>query len=156
MTIRSVLVALAVLAAAGCSKPRIPETQIEDTPDTRAVIGVVQSYRQAMEKRDAAAVLALVAPTYFDTGGTNDPADDLDRAALEESLAKELARTEGVKLDFTVRKLEVAGDEAQVEVFYDSYYRVQTAAGLRARRDSDVHRMKLQRVEGAWKFVAGL
>ena len=73
--------ALATLAAVGCSPRRIPGTDIESTADTRAVYDVVQAYRQAMEKRDAAAVLALVAPNYYDTAGTPEPADDLDRAA---------------------------------------------------------------------------
>jgi hypothetical protein len=156
MTIRTALLALVALVAVGCSTRRIPGTEIAATPDTQAVFDVVLAYRQAMEKRDPAAVLALVAPTYFDTAGTNDPGDDLDRAALEASLTKELARAEGVKLDFTVRKIEVNGDLAEAELFYESYYRVQTPAGAVPRRDSDVHRMKLQKLDGAWKIVAGL
>jgi ketosteroid isomerase-like protein len=156
MTIRTAILALATLTALGCSARRIPGTQIADTPETRAVLDVVQSYRQAMENRDAAAVLALVSPAYFDTAGTNDPTDDLDRGALEASLAKELARADGVKLEFTIRKIEVAGDRAEAELFYESYYRVQTPSGAVPRRDSDVHRMKLQKLDGAWKIAAGL
>jgi hypothetical protein len=157
MTLRPALLAFATLAAVGCSPRRIPGTDIESTADSRAVYDVVLGYRQAMEKRDAAAVLALVAPTYFDTAGTPDPADDLDRARLEAELAKDLARAEVVKVDFTIRKIEVAGDEATAELFYDSYYRVQTPGGVAVpRRDSDVHRMKLQKIEGAWKIVSGL
>ncbi len=156
MTLRTALLALATLAAVGCSPPHIPGTDIKSTPDSRAVYDVVQAYRQAMEKRDAAAVLALVAPTYFDTAGTADPSDDLDRAKLEASLPQDLARAEGVKVDFTIRKIDVQGDQAQAELFYDSYYRVQTPSGAIPRRDSDVHRMKLQRIEGAWKIVSGL
>ncbi len=156
MTLRTALLALASLAAAGCAPHRIPGTEIKSTAETRAVYEVVQSYRRAMEKRDAAAVLALVAPTYFDTAGTPDPADDLDRARLEGTLAQDLARADSVKVDFTVRKVEIDGDHAQVELFYDSYYRVQTPAGAVPRRDSDVHRMTLRKLDGAWKFVSGL
>jgi hypothetical protein len=155
MTTRTAVL-LAALGAMGCSARRIPGTQIEETPNTRAVYEVVQSYRQAMEKRDAEAVLALVSPAYFDTAGTNEPSDDLDRRGLEAALAKELSRTDGVKLEFTVRKIEVVGDQAEAELFYDSYYRVQTPAGEVPRRDSDVHRMKLRKAGGAWKIVAGL
>lgn len=156
MTIRTALLALATLAAVGCSPRNIPGTNIESTNDTRAVYDVVQTYRQAMEKRDAAAVLALVSPTYFDTAGTPDPSDDLDRAALEASLPKELARADGVKLDVTVRRIDVAGDEAQAEIFYDSYYRVQTPGRVVPKRDSDVHRIKLQKIAGVWKITSGL
>ncbi len=156
MTIRTALIALITLAAAGCAPRRIPGTNLESTTDSRAVYDVVQAYRQAMEKRDAAAVLALVAPTYFDTGGTPDPADDLDRAGLEAALAKDLPHAEGVRLDFTIRKIEIAGDEAQAELFYDSYYRVQTPDRVVPRRDSDVHRMRLQKIGGVWKIASGL
>jgi ketosteroid isomerase-like protein len=156
MTMRTATLSLAVLAAAGCAPHRIPGTQIEDTADTRAVFDVVQAYRQGMEKRDAAAVLALVAPDYFDTAGTPDPGDDLDRARLEATIAQDMAKAEGVRLEFTVRKIEVAGDAAEAELFYDSYYRVQTPNGAIPRRDSDIHRMKLKKTGGAWKIVAGL
>jgi ketosteroid isomerase-like protein len=157
MTFRSTLLAAAALAAIGCSPRRIPGTDIKETRETRAVFDVVQSYRQALEKRDAAAVLALVAPTYFDTAGTPDPGDDLDRSRLEASLAQDLSRAEGLKLDFTVRKIEVEGNEAFAELFFDSYYRVQTPGGTTIpRRDSDVHRVRLERLDGSWKIVSGL
>jgi hypothetical protein len=148
--------AVALAAAAGCSPKRIPGTQIESTPDTRAVLDVVRSYRQALEKRDVPGVLALVAPTYFDTAGTSDPADDLDRAGLEAALAQDMGRAEGVRVDFTVRKIEVAGDDAEAELFYETYYRVQTPGGPVPRRDADIHRMKLKKLAGEWKIVAGL
>ncbi len=156
MKIRTALLALAALAAVGCSPHLIPGTNIESTKDTRAVYDVVLAFRQAMEKRDVPAVLALVSPTYFDTAGTPDPADDLDRAGLEASLAKEFARTDGVKLDVTIRRIEVVGDEAQAEIFYDSYYRVQTPGRTVPRRDSDVHRIRLQKIGDVWKIVSGL
>jgi hypothetical protein len=156
MKLPTAALALATLAAFGCTPPHIPGTQIPDTKDTHAVFEVVQAYRQAMENRDIAGVLAVVSPDYFDTGGTNDPGDDLDRAGLEAELTKQLARADAVKLDFTYRKIEVSGDDAQVELFYDSYYRVQTPSGQIPRRDSDVHRIKLKRTGGAWKIVSGL
>lgn len=159
-TTRAVLAAaLATALATGvaaCTPSRIPGTEIESTKDTRAIFGVVQAYRQTMENRDAAAVMALVAPDYYDTAGTPDPSDDLDRARLAAALTDDLARAESVKLDLTVRRIEVKGDDAEAEVFYEAFYRVKTPAGVVPRRDSDVHRMKLKRIGGGWKFVAGL
>ncbi|HEX9308969.1 MAG TPA: nuclear transport factor 2 family protein [Anaeromyxobacter sp.] len=156
MTLRTTLLVLAALAAVACSPRRIPGTEIRSTADSRAVYDVVQAYRQAMEKKDAAAVLALVAPNYYDTAGTPDPSDDLDRARLETSLPQTLASAESVKLDFTIRKIDVEGDDAQAEVFYDAFYRVTTPAVTVPRRDSDVHRIRFHKVQGAWKIVAGL
>ena len=156
MTPRTALVAPLVLAALACSPHRIPGTQVRDTADNRAVYDVLQAYRQAMEKRDAPAVLALVAPDYRDTAGTADPADDLDRAMLEQTLPKDLARAEALRVEFTVRRIDVQDDTAEAELFYDQYYRVKTPGGEVPRRDSDVHRMKLRRIDGAWKISGGL
>jgi len=153
--LRTALLALLVLAA-GCKPSLLPGTEIPSTPETRAVFDVLQAYRGALEKRDPKAVLALVAPSYYDTAGTPEPGDDLDRAGLEASLEKDLPRTEGEKLDFTIRRIEVNGDDAMVEIFYDSYYRVKTPGTVVPRRDSDVSRLRLKKLGGAWKFVSGL
>lgn len=151
-----VLLACAAASTAACSPKRIPGSEISDTPETRAVLQVVEGYRQAMERRDAGAVLALVAPDYFDGAGTPEPADDLDRARLEVTLPQDLARMEGLRLDLSVRRVDVAGDVARAEVVYDAYYRVVTPAGQVPRRDSDVHQLQLRRLQGGWRITAGL
>lgn len=147
---------LLALASVACSARRLPGTDIRDTPDTKAIYEVVQEYVRAMNARDTAAVLAQVAPDYFDDAGTPEPADDLDRRGLEKALAEDLARIDSTRLSLTLRKIEAQDATGFAEVFYESYYRVQTASGPVARRDSDVHRIRLKRVEGAWKISGGL
>ncbi len=155
MNLRTALLALLV-AASGCKPNLLPGTEVPSTSETRPVYDVLLAYRSALERRDPKAVLALVAPTYYDTAGTPEPGDDLDRAGLEASLEKDLPRTEGEKIDFTIRRIDVNGDDAMAEIFYDSFYRVKTASALVPRRDSDVSRLRLKRIDGAWKFVSGL
>lgn len=148
--------ALALLASA-CSARRIPGTEIRETPDTRAVFDAVEAYRNAMQKRDAASVLALASRDYFDTSGTPEPEDDVDFTVLEKRLPEDLAKVDAMRLELTVRRIAVTDDRAQAEIFFDAWYRVKTpAGGVVPRRDSDVHRMLLRRVEGAWKFTSGL
>jgi len=157
MTLRPappLVAALALLAA--CAPRLIPGTDIRDTHDNRAVYDVVRAYQQALERRDAPAILALVAPDYFDNAGTPDPSDDIDRARLEKTLPADLAKLEGVRLDVTMRNIQVQGDNAIAEVFYETYYRVETPAGPVPRRDSDVHQIHLRKIEGAWKITSGL
>jgi hypothetical protein len=155
MSLRTALLALLALAA-GCKPSLLPGTEIPETRDTRAVYEVLAAYRTALQNRDPKAVLALVAPNYFDNAGTPEPADDLDRAGLEASLEKDLPRTEGERLEFTIRKIQVSGDDAFAEIFYDSYYRVKAGSLLVPRRDSDISRLHLRRIDGYWKFVSGL
>lgn len=154
---RRLALAITLLAAAACAPKRIPGTDIQDTSENRAVYKVVEDVVNAINKRDAGTVLANVSPDYFDDAGTPEPTDDLDRERLEKSMAADFGKVEGSKLAVTIRKIEVTeGATAFVEVFYDSYYRVQTPAGPVPRRDSDVHRMRLKKIEGAWKVAAGL
>ncbi|HEX9049271.1 MAG TPA: nuclear transport factor 2 family protein [Anaeromyxobacter sp.] len=148
--------ALLLAVAAACAPRLLPGTDVKDTPDTRAIYDVIQKWVNAMNARDVQGVLALVAPDYFDDAGTPDPSDDMDRGRLEKSLTEDLARVEGAKLAVTIRRIDVDGANATAELYYDSYYRVQTPAGPIPRRDSDVYRLKLKKVDGAWKIASGL
>ncbi len=150
--------ALALAAAAACAPKLLPGTDVKETRDTRAIYDVIQQWVKAMNDRNAAGVLALVAPDYYDDAGTPDPADDMDRSKLEKSLAEDFARVEGQKLGVTIRRIDVddAAGTATAELYYDSYYRVRTPAGEVPRRDSDVYRLRLKKIDGAWKITGGL
>ena len=54
----------------------------------------------------------------------------------------------------TVRRIDVQGDTATAEIFYEDYYRVQTTSGAVPRRDADVHRLLLKKIDGQWKIAA--
>jgi hypothetical protein len=156
MNVRTALLALAATLAAGCAPHHLPGTEIPSTPDTRAIYETLERYRQALEKRDVDGILALVAPSYYDTAGTPDPTDDLDRPRLEAALRDQLPKAESLKVDFTIRRIDVAGDDAQAEIFFDSFYRVKTPTTTVPRRDSDVQRLKLRRIDNRWLFLSGL
>jgi len=151
------LAALALsLLAAGCSPRRIPGTEIPANDDTTAIAEVIAKYQAASEARDAAGVLALVSPLYFDDAGTPDPADDLDFERLARTLPADLARVSGVRMSLRLDDIQVNGDKARAYVSYDARYRVTTRAGEVARAQQDVSRLALAREKGAWKIVSGL
>lgn len=147
---------LALLLALACAPARIPGTDIADTKENRAVYEVIDEYVRAMNRRDPAAVLALVSDDYFDDAGTPEPGDDLDRERLGKALEKDLKSVETERLAVSVRKIDVQDGTAFAEIFYDNYYRVQTPAGAIPRRDSDVHRVRLKKIDGKWKITSGL
>lgn len=148
--------ALLLAIAAGCSARRIPGTEIPDNPDTRAIVGVIDSYRRAAERLDSGAVLALVSQKYFDDAGTPDPADDIDYPQLQKRIAEDYKNVTALRLDIAVKNVTVDGDEAAAYVFYDEYYRIATKAGEVAKKANDTHRMRFLRENGAWRFVSGL
>ncbi len=149
------LLALALGVALGCAPRFLPGTEIRDTPDTHAIANLLETYRQALEKRDVPAIMDLAAPNYFDNSGTPDPADDVDRAGLEKRL-QDLADVTALRVQFSVRDIQAKGDKGTAEVFFDQYYRVSTPNGPVARHDADVHRMTVEKINGQWKFASGL
>jgi hypothetical protein len=155
---RHASLSLAVLAASamlGCAH-RIPGTDIQDNATTRAIVSVIDQYRQAAERRDAEAVLSLVSKTYFDDAGTPDPSDDVDYEQLRKRITADYAKLTAVRLEIGVRKIEVDGNRAQAYVFYDGHYRIATKAGEVPKQASDVQRMSFVREDGAWKFASGI
>jgi len=156
MNFRSALLAIALAPLAACAPRLLPGTAIEDTSTTRPVYEVIRAYGDAMQRKDAAAVLALVAPDYYDTAGTPGPEDDLDRAGLERALAADLGKIDSLKLDLGVKKIEVRGAEAFAEIYYDGYFRVVTAGGAVPKRESDLHRMQFKKIGKDWKIASGL
>ncbi len=150
------LAALAAATLAACAPSLIPGTNVQDTKANREVYGVLKAYVEAMQKKDAAAVLALTAPDYFDNAGTPTPEDDLDRASLERALAGDLSKVDSLKLELGVKKIEVDGEQAMADVYYDNYFRVVIPGGAVPKRESDLHRMVFRRVGKDWKIVSGL
>jgi hypothetical protein len=156
---RAAVIALAAVAASsatGCGPRRLPGTEIPDNDDTRAILHTIEAYRQGMERRDAGAVLALVAPEYFDGAGTPEAADDLDRVQLEQQLPKDLAAMDGLRLEMKVQDISVDGERARAEFSFDAYYRVKTPEGQVPRRDTDVHQMTLRRNGERWLITSGM
>jgi ketosteroid isomerase-like protein len=155
MTFRRIA-ALAALSLAACAPSLIPGTGVENTLENQEVYAVIKAYAVAMQNKDAAAVLALVDPKYYDGAGTPLPDDDLDRAGLEKSLAADFAKVDTYRLEVTVRKIEVKGDQATADLVYDNYFRVMTPAGGIPKRESDLHRMWFHKVDKRWFIISGL
>lgn len=140
--------ALLLAATSACGPKLIPDTTIEDTPETRAVLDVLGRYKSAVEARDSGAVLAIVSPRYFDK--------NLDYGALQKELPKKLGIVKTDKLDLEVKDVHVKGDDASIDLFYTEHYLVALPAGDEWQQRSDDSRMSFRREDGNWKIVAGL
>ena len=151
----TLLAALAALSLTACAR-NIPNTDIRDTPDNRAIIEVIDAYRKGLDQRNVDAVMALVSKNYYDDGGTLDAADDVDYYNLPQILKETFAKISQVRIEFGVTAIEVTGNKASADLFYDAKYRVATPRTDVTKRDTDLQRVKLQREGESWKFVTGL
>ncbi len=151
----STIALLASLALAGCTR-KIPNTDIEDSKDNRALISVVDAYRKAFDSKNVQGIMALVSKTYYDDAGTSDPSDDVDYRQLPQVLTETFVKLPDVKIELGVTDIKVKGDKADVELFYDAKYRVSTPRHEITKRDSDVQRLVMAREGDSWKIVSGL
>ena len=147
---------LACLAAAACSHAMLPGTNIRDTPQNRAVLDVFGRYKQALEARDAGAILALTTPDYTDAGDPARGISPTDHQRLEQRLKGDLSKVTGLRLEATVKDMEVRGEEARLDYFQVLRYAVATPSGEKWKSESDDARMRFVRLNGEWKIASGL
>ncbi len=136
----------------GCAAHKIPGTDIDETADADAIIDVMGKYNTAIDAQDAAGVLALCDPSFYDDAGTLTPEDDLDYTALQTKLPAMLAKFQDVRVRITVKTLNIVGDKASLVYNYVLTFRM----GQKVQTVSDIKRMDFKRVNGVWKIVKGV
>jgi len=146
---------VAALLSSGCAAHRIPGTDIEDNPDTRAILQVLERYRVAVETKDSNTLIGLVSPSFKDNAGTATPDDDLDYGGLQKNLPQRFAKIDDVHLDMNVRKIELKNDIASVIYYYTMSFRMPTLSS-KVRTESDIKQMLLRREQGQWKITSGV
>lgn len=152
------LVAVLALALTGCSPKKIPGTDLDDTSDTRAVIDVLQKYRQAVEAKNTQALQQLADESFRDDGGSSAPEDDLDFATLPAKVAQRLAKISELKLDVTVRRIEFDDDAKMARVTYSYQLSFKMPEySSRTQSENDIKQMLLKRVgDQEWKITSGI
>jgi hypothetical protein len=159
--------ALAVLVpATGCKDvPTIPGTEIPDTDENREILRVLERYRTAFVRRDAAGVLATAHPTYYDTAGTDDPDDDIEYEQLGPMLRERMAQLDSIRFTIDYLEINVVDDRAVVKVWIDASFRltpiIDTESGeIRVEaehsRKQDHSMFELLREGSAWRITKGL
>jgi len=148
----------AVLAAlASCAPAMVPGTQIPDTKVNRELLRQVELYREAVERKDAPAVLDLVSETYFDTRGhPDDPTYHWDYKRVKEELPQELATVKDVRVEIIPRRIEVKDDRARVSYLFTEDFTAHLPSGDVPKHESELNRMEFQKIDKRWLITRGL
>ena len=146
-------------------KPTIPGTQIPDTEENREILRVLERYRKAFVKRDAAAILATAHPTYYDPAGTDDPGDDVKYEELGPMLRERVAQIESIRFTIDYLEVNVVDDRAVVKVWIDASFRLSPlvddeTGDVRVEsehtRKQDHAMFELVRDGASWRITRGL
>jgi hypothetical protein len=150
------LVAAGLTACAGSNKS-IYGTQVADSPENRQILGVIEQYRVAVEKKDTATLLALASTNYWEDGGTPTGADDYGRDGLSQVLADRFSRAEGIRYSMRYMGIKRIGkNRAAVDVLIDASYSIHTGAGLQRKDMRDQNELMLEWDGRNWKFLSGM
>jgi hypothetical protein len=152
------LYALLLLALGACAHDTIPNTDVEDTPDTRDVVTFVEKYRQAVVARDVPRLMSLAATNYYDDMGTPQGDDDVDVDGLRERL-NETFSTDLLAVHYDIRYRDVVflPTKVLVDYTYIGRFRLNTADGSRWERRLSDNRMVLGRnKDGTFAILSGM
>ncbi len=145
------------LAWAGCATVNvIPGTKVPDTKANREILDVCEKYRHAMEERDAATLLSLAHPSYYEDSGTPGGNDDYGYEGLKEVLSKRLAALKTLRYNIEYRRVNIEGHHAQVDIRYDASFQLATEMGDRWERKQNDKRLELENDGRRWLIIAGM
>src|SRR4051794_35911350 len=124
-----------LLFVSGCATVAvIPGTTVHDTKQNREILEICEKYRRAMEERDAATLLALAHPQYYEDSGTPKGDDDYGYQGLRDVLGKRLAQLRTLRYNIEYRSIEIEGNHARVDIRYDASFQLATEMGDRWER----------------------
>lgn len=158
---RGLLIAAVLgMALGACARQAsyIPGTKIPQTAENEQLIKVIERYRQAVERKDAAALLMMASKSfYYEDGGTQTGTDDYGYEGLKEVLATRFQLAKNIRYSMRYIKIRQTGKRAFVEVFIDASFSVKGPRGEMRREDvRDQNQLVLIREGDSWKFVSGM
>ncbi|HUH05846.1 MAG TPA: hypothetical protein VML75_27845 [Kofleriaceae bacterium] len=161
-----VLVSTTALLACGSKAKNIPGTHVGDDPVNREIIDVLEAYRVAVERKDAAGLFLMASPEYWEDGGTASGKDDYGYKQLKDVLSGRFQA--GSDIRYSMRYMTIAkrcppdsegreGCRAYIDVLVDASFSVIDARGAEIRRDKrDQNQIVLVWNGDAWKILSGM
>lgn len=156
---RALLFLLAPLALAGlapgCGGENIPNTDVPDNAENRAVIEFVEGYRHAVERRDVGGILTLVSDRFYDDNGTITTEDDRDFDRLREQLAR-FGELLDVRYEMRYRNVHFRPDRIFVDYTYTASFKVSTPEGDHWETRLRDNRIELVREGEEFRIISGI
>lgn len=147
---------LPLFIACASSTRYVPGTKLVDTDENRRIIGAIEQYRLAMERRDAGALLSMASKNYWEDGGTPVGSDDYGYDGLRDVLATRFQRAESVRYNMRYMGLRRERNVAYVEVLVDASYTISTAGGPVRQEMRDQNQLVLEFDGRRWLFLSGM
>ncbi len=147
-----------LVGLSGCSRNKIPNTDVEDSAEARDVIEFVERYRIAVTDRSVSKLISLASADYYDDMGTPSGDDDVDKKGLEERLITTFgADLISVHYDIRYRDVVFLPTKVLVDYTYIGRFRINTPEGTRWERRLADNRMVLRKAKnGHYDILSGM
>jgi hypothetical protein len=147
-----------LLAATACQHDKIPNTDVDDSPEARDVIEFVEGYRAAVVDRSIPKLMALAHKDYYDDMGTPQGDDDVDLAGLEEQLKATFGPDLlSVHYDIRYRDVVFLPTKVLVDYTYIGRFRINAPTGARwERRLADNRMVLVKKKDGGYQIASGM
>ncbi len=142
-----------------CAHDKIPNTDVEDSPEARDVIEFVEGYRTAVIKRDVKKLFSMASPDYFDDMGTPQGDDDVDLGGLDQRLKDTFGPDLlSVHYDIKYRDVVFLPTKVLVDYTYIGRFRVNSTDGIPRweRRLADNRMVLTKDPDGRYKIASGM
>ena len=141
----------------GCTAKRIPglDIELEDTPDHRALIQLVEAYRAAYENKNIDGLVALASQRFYEDSGSPETDDDYNYDGLAAHFTGHFQKIKKVQLQLDLKRVEVAGDQAIVDYRYVTRYLMGLPSGEKWQVTDEINRLELVREGDTWKVLSG-
>jgi hypothetical protein len=158
--LKPLVMLLVVAVGSGCALRKIPGTEIDDNDDTRTILEVMETYRKAVESRNAQTIVDLADETFRDDGGSAAPDDDLDYKTLYTALPARMSKFDDIKLELAVRKIDIDRDLGSANATY-TYTASFKMPGLNSRPQAEVEIKQMtfkltDKAKRTWKITSGI
>lgn len=134
------------------------DKHVPASDDNKQVFQVWKTYHDAIESKDVEAIKRLVSLHYYENGGTTD--DQSDDYGYDKLIQQRLPmlrdNIKSVNLKLKLLDIQVAGNNATIEYFYDGHTLLTEGGVDRSKQYQERSAMRLERESGVWKIVAGL
>jgi hypothetical protein len=132
------------------------EIELKDTPDNRALLEVMEKFRQAYENLDIDALLALASDKFYENSGTADTADDYNKDGLRTHFTEHFKLIKKCDLEISLKDVKVQGDKATIDYRYVTRYLMALPVGEKWQLTDEINQMDLAREKGAWMITSGM
>lgn len=149
---------LPLLLVLACQAQLIPNTDVEDTDQNRALVEFCERYRKAVEHRNISFLLQIAHPDYYEDGGNIDSSDDIDRVGLEKHLRERFIEARQIRYEIRYRRVgKGRNDTFYVDYTYSASYQVPDGKGDEQwRRVIEDNRLELVPHRDSFLVLSGM